>query len=307
MFPDSADGNYHECAQKLVKVTTRGSGVYGYVDEMIYEPTGEHLAVKIIFYEVDSDDKKATILQKCSTLKTIDDPNVVKLYGLFFFTQTWLCMELLDIGLDTLYPPLCKAGKNISEAIVGKIALSIVHGLEHLCTVVKMTHGDVTPSAMLANVDGSIKITSADVIGTHLKMMVPAISCCPLEVRLYNPPDHLTGHHGNIVDSSADVWGLGISIMEISSGKFPYDIHLSPFEQLREIVQDPAPTLPQEQFSPAIRDFISLCLVKAEDKRASYKQLLQSQFLTESKMALVDMQSFVKDSMDVVSTNKAAK
>lgn len=56
-------------------------------------------------------------------------------------------------------------------------------------------------------------------------------------------------------DVKSDVWSFGISMIEISTGVFPYSTWKTPFDQLRQVVNDAAPRLPGT-FSPTYQDFI---------------------------------------------------
>lgn len=45
--------------------------------------------------------------------------------------------------------------------------------------------------------------------------------------------------------------------IELATGQFPYPTWKTPFEQLKQVVQDPPPTLPKEEFSAEFEDFIT--------------------------------------------------
>ena len=49
--------------------------------------------------------------------------------------------------------------------------------------------------------------------------------------------------------------------IEISTGKFPYSQWETPFEQLRQVVQDPPPKLPDDGFSPLFVEFVMITQV----------------------------------------------
>jgi mitogen-activated protein kinase kinase len=57
---------------------------------------------------------------------------------------------------------------------------------------------------------------------------------------------------------SADVWSLGLSIIEIAMGKYPYppETYANVFAQLTAIVQGDPPTLP-DGFSDDAGDFVA--------------------------------------------------
>jgi serine/threonine protein kinase len=57
-------------------------------------------------------------------------------------------------------------------------------------------------------------------------------------------------------DIRSDVWSLGISLLELATLRFPYNIWGTPFEQLKQVVKDDPPRLPPGEFSPEFEDFI---------------------------------------------------
>lgn len=57
-------------------------------------------------------------------------------------------------------------------------------------------------------------------------------------------------------DIRSDIWSLGISLVELATGKFPYASWGTPFEQLKQVVKDDAPKLPAEKFSANFEEFI---------------------------------------------------
>jgi mitogen-activated protein kinase kinase 3 len=67
-------------------------------------------------------------------------------------------------------------------------------------------------------------------------------------------------------DVRSDVWSFGISMIEISTGRFPYSKWSTPFEQLKQVVAEPAPQLPGNRFSQTYEEFINLTYVLAFKK-----------------------------------------
>ena len=58
---------------------------------------------------------------------------------------------------------------------------------------------------------------------------------------------------------SADVWSLGLTIMEVAQNRFPFPSVLSPIELVTYIANLPAPTLSEEYvWSEELKDFLKI-------------------------------------------------
>lgn len=100
-------------------------------------------------------------------------------------------------------------------------------------------------------------------------------------------------------DIRSDVWSLGISLIELATGQFPYPKWGSPFEQLKQVVTDDPPRLPPGQFTPEFEDFITRCLQKKYTDRANYEQLLNHNFLIKHKEMNTDISSCISEILDL--------
>lgn len=83
-------------------------------------------------------------------------------------------------------------------------------------------------------------------------------------------------------DCVADIWSLGITALEMAEGKPPYgDIH--PMRAIFMIPTKPPPSFREpDQWSPEFIDFVSQCLVKNPEERATATQLLHHEFIGET-------------------------
>lgn len=81
-------------------------------------------------------------------------------------------------------------------------------------------------------------------------------------------------------DIRADVWSLGITLVELATGAYPYKDCKTDFEVLTKVLDSDPPALPDNQgFSDEFRDFVKLCLTKDYRQRPKYQQLLLHPFL----------------------------
>lgn len=97
---------------------------------------------------------------------------------------------------------------------------------------------------------------------------------------LFRKPERIKGESQNKVGTytvSSDVWSLGLSMIEMAIGQYPYppETYANVFAQLTAIVHGDPPELP-ENFSDESRDFVARCLHKVPEQRATYAELLVS-------------------------------
>ena len=72
----------------------------------------------------------------------------------------------------------------------------------------------------------------------------------------------------------SDVWALGISVIEMAEGKNPF-ADCSSAMVMNRVITKPSPSLSSSQWSSDLVDFVSKCLVKDVNERASVEALLK--------------------------------
>merc|ERR1712025_855265 len=200
------------------------------------------------------------------SLRTADCPYTVHFYGAMFREgDVMICMEVMDVSLDKFYARAFKINKPIPENVLGKVACSVIKALDYLHTNLQVIHRDVKPSNILINRQGCVKMCDFGISGYLADSVAKTIDagCKPYMAPERIDPKGNPGHY----DVRSDVWSFGISMIEVSTGVFPYRVWATPFEQLKQVVQDPAPTLPEERFSAEFNDFIPQCVNKNPNER----------------------------------------
>ncbi|KFM62497.1 hypothetical protein X975_21250, partial [Stegodyphus mimosarum] len=83
----------------------------------------------------------------------------------------------------------------------------------------------------------------------------------------------------NPYDYKADIWSLGITLIELAEMD-PPNHEMTPMRVLLKIQKQDPPTLSQpSKWSKQFNDFLTKCLVKDPQKRASAKELLEHPFI----------------------------
>ncbi|KAG0178790.1 MAP kinase kinase Wis1 [Apophysomyces sp. BC1034] len=261
-----------------------GKGQYGTVQKVHHQITGVVMAMKEIRLELD-ETKLNQILMELDILHKSASDYIVEFYGAFFIEScVYYCMEYMDAGsLDKLY------GEGVPEDVLAKITLSMVKGLKFLKDELSIIHRDVKPTNVLVNIAGQVKLCDFGVSGQLDKSLAKTNIGC----QSYMAPERIKAV--NTYTVSSDVWSLGLSLVEMAGGKYPYTYD-NMFAQLKAIVDEEPPVLP-EKFSTEAKDFIAACLHKDPKKRPTYAELLDHAFIKKYEDVDVDMAQWAREAL----------
>ncbi|XP_011633408.1 dual specificity mitogen-activated protein kinase kinase hemipterous-like isoform X2 [Pogonomyrmex barbatus] len=254
-----------------------GNGTCGHVVKMRHKPSGVVIAVKQMRRSGNAEENKRIIMDLDVVLKSHDCPYIVQCLGCFITeSDVWICMELMATCLDKL---LKRSRQAIPEDFLGKVTVATVKALSYLKEKHGVIHRDVKPSNILLDEMGGVKLCDFGISGRLVdsKAKTRSAGCAAyMAPERIDPPDPTKPDY----DIRADVWSLGITLVELATGVFPYRDCKTDFEVLSRVVQDDPPSLPADApFSKEFRSFVSCCLTKNYKHRPKYHKLMEHAFI----------------------------
>jgi len=257
-------------------ISKLGEGSYGSVFKALHKESKQVLAIKQVPVDTDLQDiiKEISIMQQCVS------PYVVRYYGSYFKnTDLWIVMEYCGAGSVSDIMRLRK--KTLTEEEIATVLSDTLKGLEYL-HLRKKIHRDIKAGNILLNMEGHAKLADFGVAGQLTDTMAKRNTVIGTPFWMAPEVIQEIGY-----DCVADIWSLGITALEMAEGKPPYgDIH--PMRAIFMIPTKPPPTFKDcDRWSPQFIDFVSRCLVKTPDKRATASQLLHSDFIVSAGNSII--------------------
>ncbi|KAI5853185.1 kinase-like domain-containing protein [Morchella snyderi] len=288
-------------AEDLKVVNELGAGNGGTVSKVVHAPTKTIMAKKVIHIDAKPSVRKQ-IVRELHIMYECHSPYIVSFYGSFLNEgDVVMCMEYMDCGsLDSI----AKKVGPIRIDVLGKISEAVVEGLNYLYNVHRILHRDVKPSNILVNTRGSIKLCDFGVSGE----LINSIADTFVGTSTYMSPERIKGAKYSV---KSDVWSLGLSLLELAIGRFPFDADgtsagtrasagpMGILDLLQKIVNEPAPRLPKNKAFPAsLEKMIEHCLIKDPEKRPSPQELLEESFMRAAKSTNVDLEAWAHGIVD---------
>ncbi|RLN92070.1 hypothetical protein BBJ28_00022554 [Nothophytophthora sp. Chile5] len=250
-----------------------GEGSYGKVYKAVTKASAEVVALKVV--PMESEDQVAfdELTREIRILECCASPFVVQYRGSFTFdSQLWIAMEFCAAGsladLHTL------RGRHVlSEAEIAAVCANVALGLAHLHSR-GLIHRDIKAGNLLLAADGVTKLAdfgvSAQLTATVGKRRTV------IGTPFWMAPEVIQEAQ---YDCKADLWSLGITALELAEGEPPL-AHMHPMRAIFLIPNRPPPELREpEQYSTEFRDFLTVCLKKNPQERASADDLLRHPFI----------------------------
>ncbi|XP_074423153.1 dual specificity mitogen-activated protein kinase kinase 7 isoform X1 [Larus michahellis] len=293
--PPPARQRYQAEINDLENLGEIGSGTCGQVWKMRFRKTGHVIAVKQMRRSGNREENKRILMDLDVVLKSHDCPYIVQCFGTFITnTDVFIAMELMGTCAEKLKK---RIQGPIPERILGKMTVAIVKALFYLKEKHGVIHRDVKPSNILLDERGQVKLCDFGISGRLVdsKAKTRSAGCAAyMAPERIDPPDPTKPDY----DIRADVWSLGISLVELATGQFPYQNCKTDFEVLTKVLQEDPPLLPPAMgFSGDFQAFVRDCLTKDHRKRPKYNKLLEHNFIKRYETLEVDVATWFKDVM----------
>ncbi|XVF26071.1 hypothetical protein REPUB_Repub13aG0268400 [Reevesia pubescens] len=212
-------------------------------------------------------------------LSTLSCPQVVAYKGCDISFQNGkllynLFLEYAPSG--TIMDAILKHGGCLDEAIVRSYTRGILLGLEFLHSS-GIVHCDIKGQNILVADDG-VKI--ADLGCARRADGVSSAAWSVAGTPVYMAPEVARGEQQGF---PADVWALGCTVIEMATGQVPWSDFNDPVSALYRIgFSCDVPEIPSN-ISKQAKDFLSKCLRRDPVERWSATELLEHDFIKESK------------------------
>jgi mitogen-activated protein kinase kinase len=261
-----------------------GAGGFASVSKVRHRRTGAVFALKMS-YDPDPDvEEEAEVLRRAA-----GSPHVVDCHALLRGPdgEPACVLEFMDAGsLSRVLRRRRRVKGGFPEPALAEAAAHCVMGLAQLHSR-GVAHMDVKPDNFLANSRGEIKISDFNTskilygrVGEHLQVRLTAGTRCYFSPERFAPRAR-AGPQGAM---ATDVWGLGVTVLEMFLGRFAVvpDLEKASAAELELAICHGEPLrVPEEaEASAELRGFVAACLQREPTRRATVPQLLRHPFLT---------------------------
>eukprot|EP00124_Ichthyophonus_hoferi_P002324 Ihof_evm5s153 gene=Ihof_evmTU5s153 len=278
-----------------------GHGSFGAVVKAVDRRTGELVAIKKIHRTKKDKDDWQIITNEITAMRRAEHENIVKLVAAYQKIGTiWLVMECCAASASQVLQVLPQA---LRECEVLAISYHIMQAVAYLHAN-RIIHRDLKASNILISDNGIAKL--ADLGSACLSDNANTFVGTPY----WMAPEVILAMEEGMYNTAADIWSLGITIIELAEKKPPL-LHMHAMSALYQIPHADPPTLETpNNWSLDFNQLIGQCLQKEPASRKTAADLLKdplfSSFRTGSTVAFSAIHDLITQYQQIMCARSAA-
>ncbi len=230
--------------------------------------TGQNVAIKIV--------SEPSCFKEILALEKLHHSNIINFYEAFQVEdKLWIIMEFVEYGslhdiIKKHFPDGIK-----DPQMIASIAYQVIKGLEYLHSK-NIIHRDIKSANVLINKNGDVKLTDFGISKLlesreHKTSSMVGTPC-------WMAPEVLELKNEEGYNIKADIWSLGITLIEIFRGSPPFACKTA-IKTMLTILKNPKLDLSDiGEVSKKLKDLIEICIQVEPEKRWPAAQLLEHDF-----------------------------
>ncbi|KXS16016.1 Pkinase-domain-containing protein [Gonapodya prolifera JEL478] len=249
--------------------------------------SGELVAVKVLNLDVDNafDEEIADTQKEIRMLSLIcgDSPFCTKYHeSIVVDMKLWIVMEYCGVGSvrDVL-----KSGV-LEEKHIAIIVRQVLQALVYLHNRCNIIHRDIKSANILLSNDNGVKLCDFGVAGQ--------ITMTSLRRNSFVGSPHWMAPEviqRASYDFKADIWSLGITIIEMALGNPPHS-NQDPRRAIFLIPRTKPPRL-DGRYSASMKEFLALCLREEPTERPTAEELLKTKFIRNAPKGTIQLADLI--------------
>ena len=248
-----------------------GGGVQGTVYRVIHIPSGKEFAVKSIKLQDKSQIQKT--VDEIHSLRVLKHPNVVNMFSAFF--QKGFIHILMDLVKGASLGDYIKFVPIIPEPALNVITDQLIKGLLYIRKQ-HILHRDLKPSNIMVSREGVVKV--ADFGLSKQLRETGDFTASITGTTCYMSPERVRGLSYGL---TSDVWSVGVILYQCCIGCFPWGGKQANFWDIDFEQQSDFNVSLGPHYSPELVNFIERCLIIDPDKRATFEELSEHNWITQ--------------------------
>ena len=270
-------GSYKE-TQLLQRI---GQGTYGSVYRGICDD--EEVAVKVMALQADT---AADIKREIKIMRECACDHIIGYRDAFvreheMRSTLWVVMEFCRVGstLDVMR----RASHALEEAQIAWVVDGMLRGLDYMHQERNAIHRDIKAANVLLTANAEVKLADLGVAAQLYNTMSKRGTM--IGTPHWMAPETFSQESDDgKYDTKVDIWGLGITAIELAQLFPPFHETKSVFKVMMLIVNgEPATLDPSTPATPEFHDFLRTALVKDPAKRPSAAELLQHDWIRSAR------------------------